>query len=554
MRSASILIAGAGLSGLMMAAQLLRYGVQPVILDRGLGPDADQGHTFLDARNLELLQQLGILKDLMPQGVRYSQIDIEKGRQSIDLEMELGDVTNFPFLLNLPTTRLKKALIGFLTENACKILWGMELRAATEDDAGVWVTLGRTHEGMAGQAGDGPGDVLDPDKWRVDWLIGADGPESLVRRSLGIGVEHKHFAEHLLRAELVLEQDPLAADLLLEPGKESPIRLFRQGGQWVSLFPLSGTDRYLLMCGIPSALYHHSAARSLHTFLQRIIGPLPMGQSLKIIPGTIWVEAMDVFRAQRNSGRRCFLIGDAASGLPKLTGLGNANGLQDAWNLGWKLSGVVQGRIDKKVLLSFQQERERQGSRDHLSLYGQILNIQPRLPKILKKLEPLLVRRALSSPGLRKSTLFQWSGLHRNYRHSPLSLHYSSSVRIKAGDRFPFLPIYDEKEKTWTDTHRAFRKNEMMLVILGRLSQPSLHLLGQWIKQKYPQGLGLYYLPYSNRNRAVFEAFEMTENRSQGVLVRPDMHIAYMSNSLNIALFDNYLAEILGWKLYRQFD
>lgn len=554
MKHGPILIVGAGLSGLMMAAQLLRFGVQPVIIDRKLGPDKEQGHTFLGAKNLELLDQLGILEDLLQQGVRYSQIAIERGRQSIDLEKELGAVTHFPFLLHLPTARLKQALVAFLTRNACKIRWGTALGAATEDDQGVSVNL----ESADGRSGG--------EEWRVDWLIGADGPDSLVRRSLGIGVEQVHYSGYLLRAELLLEQDPhnpynshdphdpRAADLPHEYSKVAPIRLFRQRGQWVSLFPLSGNGRYLLMGNIPSAVYNRSPARSLQAFLQAIIGPLPPGQTLRPIPKTIRMEAMGTFRAQRNSGRCCFLIGDAASGPLELTGPGNANGLLDAWNLGWKLAGVVQGRMDKKVLLSFLRERNPQHSLDSLSLFGQVLAIRHRLPRIFQKLEPFLVRRAFARPAQRRSTLFQLSGLTPHYRHSPLSLHYSSSTGIRAGDRFPYLPVYNEKEKTWTDTHRAIRKNGLVLVILGRLSQQSLHILSQWVQQKYPQGLGLYYLPYSNRNRVIFEAFDMPENTAQGILVRPDMHIAYMSNSLSIALFDNYLAEILGWKLYRQFE
>ena len=550
MKEAPVLIVGAGLSGLMMAAQLLRFGVQPMIIDKGLGPDGDQGYIFLNPKSMELLDQLGLLKDLLQQGLRYSQLDFENGRQFIDLEKELETATRFPFILNLPTVHLKRALMGYLTSNACKIGWGLELRAAVEDDQGAWVTLERTDLG-GGSGGSGGGGT---EEWRAEWLIGADGSESLVRRSLGIGAERKDFSEYLLRAELLLERDAQLADLPQEVATEVPVRLFRQEGRWVNLLPLSGSGRYLLMCSIPNTVYNNPSARSLQTFLQSIIGPLPPGQQLTPIPKTIRVERLGTFRAQRNSGRCCFLIGDAASGLQSVTRHGNATGMLDAWNLGWKLAGVVQGQMDKRVLLSFHQERQQANNLEPLSLFGQVMSMRHRLPGIVQKLDHLLVHRTFGKPESRKATLLQLSGLTQNYRHATPSLHYSSSVRIKAGDRFPFLPIYNEKDNVWTDTHQAFRKNMLVLVILGSLSQQSLHILGQWIKQKYPHGLGLYYLPYSKRNHAAFEAFEMTESMSQGVLVRPDMHIAYMSNSLNIALFDNYLEKMLGWKLTRQFE
>lgn len=540
MREVPVLIVGAGLSGLMMAAQLLRFGVQPMIIDKGLGPDGDQGYVFLGPKNMELLDQIGVLEELLAQGVQYSQLDFENGRQFIDLEKELETATRFPFILNLPTVCLKRALMGYLTRNACKIHWGFELRTVAEDDHGAVISAA---EGLSVA-----------EEWRAEWLIGADGSESLVRRSLGIGVERKDFSEYLLRAELLLERDAQVADLPQEVATEVPVRLFRQEGRWVNLLPLSGGGRYLLMCSIPNTVYNNPSARSLQTFLQSIIGPLPPGQQLTPIPKTIRVERLGTFRAQRNSGRCCFLIGDAASGLQSVTRHGNANGMLDAWNLGWKLAGVVQGQMDKRVLLSFHQERQQANNLEPLSLFGQVMSMRHRLPGIVQKLDHLLAHRTFGKPESRKATLLQLSGLTQNYRHATPSLHYSSSVRIKAGDRFPFLSIYNEKDNVWTDTHQAFRKNMLVLVILGSLSQQSLHILGQWIKQKYPHGLGLYYLPYSKRNHAAFEAFEMTESMSQGVLVRPDMHIAYMSNSLNIALFDNYLEKMLGWKLTRQFE
>jgi len=562
MKEVPILVVGAGLSGLMMAAQLLRFGVQPMIIDKSLGPDGDQGYIFLSSKSMELLDQMGILKDLLPQGRRYSQLDFENGRQLVDLEKELETVTRFPFILNLPKVHLKRALMGYLTSNACKIRWGLELRAAVEDEQGAWVTLQRTDpvsdsgtgEGAARTEGSAAEDLPKGEEWRVEWLIGADGSESLVRKSLGIGVERKDFSEYLLRAELLLERDGQLTDLPQEVAAEVPVRLFRQEGRWVNLLPLSGSGRYLLMCSIPNKAYQHPSARSLQTFLQNIIGPLPPGQQLTPIPKTIRVEKLGTFRTPRNSGRCCFLIGEAASGLQGVTRHGNANGMLDAWNLGWKLAGVVQGQMDKRVLLSFHQERHQANNLEALSLFGEVMSMRHRLPGIIQKLDHLLIHRTFANAVSRKSTLLQLSALTQNYRHSTPSLHYSSSVRIKAGDRFPFLPIYNEKDNMWTDTHQAFRKNMLVLVILGRLSQQSLHILGQWIKQKYPHGLGLYYLPYSKRNHAAFEAFEMTESMSQGVLVRPDMHIAYMSNSLNIALFDNYLEKMLGWKLTRQFD
>lgn len=57
----------------------------------------------------------------------------------------------------------------------------------------------------------------------------------------------------------------------------------------------------------------------------------------------------------------------------------------------------------------------------------------------------------------------------------------------------------------------------------------------------------LYYLPYSDRNKAVFDRFGMRNTMTKMVLVRPDMHIAYINDTLNTGLIDNYMEAILGW-------
>lgn len=546
MKHTPILIVGAGLSGLMMAAQLLRFGVQPMIIDRSLGPEGEQGYAFLEPRNLELLEQLGLLEELLKFGVPYSHLDFEHGGHVLDLKKELGEDTRFPFLLNLPTVRIKQALMAYLTNGACKIHWDTELQKLSEGDHGIQLLLKRD------------GDVTPVmEEWRADWVVGADGPDSLTRKDLGINVERQTYAEQLLRAELLLEKDAATTELLQEQNDTGPVRLFRQNGQWVSLFPLRGTDRYLLMCSIPAGQQGRTSARSLQSFLQMIIGPLPPGQTLTPIPKTIQIEDSGTFRAHKIAGRRSFLVGEAAGGYQHLTGLANVRGWQDAWNLGWKLAAVVQGRMGKKVLLSYQEEHGSLQIADSLPVLGQALNIRQQLPKTLRFLEPFWVSRFIRhKPGIGKHKTLsgRLSGLYQHYRHARLSVHYSPSALIKAGDRFPYLAIYNERELRWTNTHEAIRKNTLVLVVLGTMSQPALHTLSQWIKQKYPQGLGIFYLPYSERNKAVFEAFEMKETHCQGVLVRPDMHIAYLSNALNIAVFDNYLAEILDWNLYRQFE
>jgi hypothetical protein len=144
-----------------------------------------------------------------------------------------------------------------------------------------------------------------------------------------------------------------------------------------------------------------------------------------------------------------------------------------------------------------------------------------------------------------KTTLFKKvSQIDINYRDSKINLHLSKSTKIKAGDRLPYLRVYDEKLLVETDLHEWCNKPGFTLLILGKFDELFLFSIAKWITLEYTVLLNFFYLPPSGKNLDVFEAFECNPHQQKALIIRPDMYIGYMNDVVDMGMMDNYLRNV----------
>ncbi|RYE12769.1 MAG: hypothetical protein EOP51_30945 [Sphingobacteriales bacterium] len=184
-----VLIIGAGPSGLMMAAQLLRHGVQPVIIDNRLGPTDQSKALAVQARTLEIYRQMGIADRAIAEGKKASGVTFnQKGKPIAALSFEgIGnEQTPFPFLHFYQQSKNERLLLDYLTQNCCPVYWDTTLISLQQTVNEVIVELKNTNSEHT---------------LTCDWLVGADGAHSIVRKQSGIDFKGDTYAHQFYLAD-----------------------------------------------------------------------------------------------------------------------------------------------------------------------------------------------------------------------------------------------------------------------------------------------------------------------------------------------------------------
>ena len=521
-----VLIVGAGPSGLMMAAQLLRNGVLPIIIDSKQGPTDQSKALAVQARSLEIYRQMGIVDRVIKDGKRAGGVSFhEDGKEVAALSFaDTGEgQTLFPYLLLYQQSKNERLFLDFLTLNCCPVYWETDLVTLKQASLQVEIQLkaNKTTSTLT-----------------CDWVVGADGAHSVVRKQLQIPFGGETYSHDFYLADVELGNDELDS---------GQVRICLATNGFSAFFPMPEDNRYRVLGNLPDQLVNKENLD--------IADVLPgLQQTSGLTPEIIQTHWFTTYRLHhRMAGtfrqQRCFLIGDAAHIHSPVGGQGMNTGLQDAYNLAWKLAGVVNNQLKEFILESYAAERM-PVARELLSTTDRIFSTimsQSWLARQFKKwVLPGLLKLAWSRKAFRKAFFERLSQTSISYRHSSINLHMSQANKIKAGDRLPYLKIFDEKKQRETDLHEWCSKSGFTLIVMGKLSEADLFMLAKWITQKYPALLNFFYLPVSAKNQLVFQAFEIKKNQGKSLIIRPDMYIGFMNDAVDMALMDNYLGNVMG--------
>ncbi|WP_291869033.1 FAD-dependent monooxygenase [Bradyrhizobium sp.] len=330
MPNADVLIAGAGPTGLMLAAELALAGVNVAIVERRESQNlAGSRAGGLHSRSLEILDQRGIADRFLAEG-KIAQVGQFSG-VALDIS---GFPTRHPYSLGLWQNHIERILAGWVGELEVTIHRGREVTGFAQDDTGVDVALS------------------DGQSIRAQYLVGCDGGRSSVRKTAGIEFPGWDPTMSSLIAEVELAEQP-------EWG-------IRQDA--IGIHAL-GRVEYEIRDG--EVVYADSGpVRVMVT--ERQIGPASeptqrdLSEALIAVYGTdygihspTWISRFtDMTRqAAAYRDRRVLLAGDAAHVHSPDGAQGLQIGLQDAVNLGWKLAQVVKGTSPESLLDTYHAER-----------------------------------------------------------------------------------------------------------------------------------------------------------------------------------------------------
>ncbi|WP_237105001.1 FAD-dependent monooxygenase [Nonomuraea sp. MG754425] len=321
-----VLVVGAGPTGLLLAGDLAGSGTGVTVVERRERASGLSRAFGLHARTLEQLDARDLADDLLAIGTRVRTLR-PLGRISIDFSRLR---TRFPFLLITPQYEVERVLFGRAEEAGATLLRGVQATGIRQDPDGVDVDV---------RYPDGTTSTL-----RARYVVGADGADSTVRRSLGLPFPGKPVVSSVMLADVRFDREP--PELLNFATNE-------HGFTFIAPF---GDGWYRIIAWDRTRQEPDDAPVTLEDV--RDITRRTTGDDFGMHDAR-WLSRFhsDERQVPRYRRGRVFLAGDAAHVHSPAGGMGMNTGLQDAANLGWKLTAVLHGRAGDDLLDSYDAER-----------------------------------------------------------------------------------------------------------------------------------------------------------------------------------------------------
>ena len=537
-----VLVVGAGPTGLILAAELIRHGTSCRIIDKAGGPTPLSKATTVQARTLEMLEDLGILDEAVSAGTKSHGVNIYHGTHRL-LHVSYDELESpYPYLLNIPQNTLEQVLEKLVTRLGLKIERNTELVGFTQDAEGVTATLRHV---------DGQEETV-----RAAWLVGCDGAHSVVRHTLNISFAGKSYSQWFGLADAKLQWG-LRHDEL--HGFVHPTGLF-------FAIPLPGEERYRVVMEAeePPAGSDLTLADFQAALDQR--GP---GNATLSEPGWISPFKVNARRAERYRVGRAFIAGDAAHIHSPTGGLGLNTGMQDGYNLAWKLALVIRRLADPALLDSYEAERTPVADAV-LRLAGQLTTMltltNPVGQQLRNHLMPVLsglgaVQHQIAVQDAQLSIVYGTSPIVSEYHHERFG-HGRFAGGPKAGDRAPNAEPLHPVDGSSIRLYDLLRGIHHTLVLFGgpapdAASWQSLSAIAQAIEGQHGDTLRTYIIVDGEKAPAELAGTPGVMLDTQGAmhhryqadlpslyLIRPDGYIGFRSRPADQNALTTYLTRI----------
>jgi 2-polyprenyl-6-methoxyphenol hydroxylase-like FAD-dependent oxidoreductase len=468
----------------------------------------------VQARTLEIYEQIGLADELVERGWIANRVKLLEGgeiRGQIDLNSFGEGMSPYPFLLVVEQGKHETLVYEHIRALGGDVTWNTELENLTQDDNGVHARL-RTAEG----------EQLEVD---AKFLVGCDGAHSLVRHKLGIEFSGSTFERLFYVADVEIdwafEHDALHVNL----GEDT----------LTAFFPMVGEKRWRIVGTFPEG-HDKDAGDILYEEIERQI---VADTALKFdITEVHWFSVYKVHsrHVDKFSVGRCFLAGDSAHIHTPAGAQGMNTGIQDGYNLAWKLAAVLKDGAPASLLDTYNEER--------LPNAHRLLQTTDRFFQIAASDEPITsflrihlfphVANFVINLGLAKRFLFPLiSQIGINYRKSSLSAG-GDGFKIKAGDRMPWFEVESES------IYKRLTAPRFHLVVFhdGLTEMPPLPdaLMKKWEGRIDSTVIPLY--------PAIAETFGAS--RSFYVILRPDNYIGMISDDFSPEAVAGYLGMFDG--------
>src|SRR5215831_5533399 len=417
-----VLVVGAGPTGLTLAAQLHALSAGVRIIDRRFDRVHESRALAVQPRTLEVLRGLGIAQTLVERGNDTTRLQLHAGERVVVVRLfDVGlEDTAYPFLLLISQAETEAVLNEHLAEQGITVERDVELVEFQADRDNVVCTLRHGNERT--------------ETLHARYLVGCDGAHSSVRHGARIPFEGGAYPQTFVLGDLEVDGDL----------PRNVAHAFLGGGGMLFFFPLARPASWRMLGMRPPGANEGEQERTQPSLdeLQAIADAFT-GGSLRL-RNPVWLTYFRLHHrhAARYRAGRVFLAGDAAHVHSPAGAQGMNTGIQDAWNLGWKLALVAKGSADEALLDTYESERRPIGRYviRFTDRAARIATSESRILRLVRtQLAPRLAPILLRSSRARAYGFRTLAQLRINYRHSPAVQEGEPTLNRgpKAGDRLP---------------------------------------------------------------------------------------------------------------------
>ncbi|MGN2385765.1 FAD-dependent oxidoreductase [Pseudomonas syringae] len=506
-----VLIIGSGPTGLTLACDLARRGINVRIIEKAAAPFNGSRGKGIQPRTLEVFDSLGVAAPLLRAGQLYPPMKFHVSFLSIKWNMMKyqKQAANIPYpnAWLVPQWRTEQVLRDRLAELDIQVEWATEACDIKQNAEGVTVQLDCRGQTCTVHA---------------RYLVGADGGKSFVRKQLGV-----NFAGATSQEGRMIVGDLEVDGLSRDAWHIWPMRK----GAMIGLCPMPHSNLFQLMMRLDAD--EPVPELSEHTLQTRWLAATGQKKIRLHSPRWLSVFRPNVRLAERYRVERVFLAGDAAHVHTPAGAQGLNTGVQDAWNLGWKLAAVLGGAPE--ALLDTYEEERRPVAAAVLELSSELFNNTtgagiPRFRRGDKERQLLL-----------------------NYRGRSLSLNSTDNVdgKVQAGDRAPDATCSQQRCGS-TQLFDVFRGGHFTLLAFGAhaiaatqaFDSHDKHCLRTFAVR--PKHIGDDRDGLVDEAGQACEAYGVSAEENVIFLVRPDGYVGLVAVGDFVAAIKRYLARVTG--------
>jgi 2-polyprenyl-6-methoxyphenol hydroxylase-like FAD-dependent oxidoreductase len=413
-----VLIVGAGPVGLFLANECARRGLRWRIVEARSTQSAHSKALAIFPRTLEIFDMAGVVRPFLEAANRVTSVSVITHGRTLAHMRFAPEESPYSFIAMVPQDVTERLLVEQLRRRGGAVEYETSFVSAALRDDYVSVTLDRKGRRT---------------ELNAAFVVGCDGAHSAVRHLLNLPFEGARYDSLFMLADIQTNETLPADELQLCPSESGP----------VAIFPMSATRRRI----VATIEHAEEEAPSLELVREILKQRAPAGIEAQAL---YWSSFFNIHHRQVAQLRvgRMFIAGDAAHIHSPFGGQGMNTGLQDVWNLVWKLDLVLHGRGNDRLLDSYSAER-RPVIKHVIETTDILTRVMGTPNKLVQALRDTIIPMVSRLAPFQHAFVERLSELGIAYRGSPIvegagKRYFDDSIRGGEGIRSRFLLALDE--------------------------------------------------------------------------------------------------------------